>query len=301
MLLAAAALAGCGGEAGTSGGGGAANDAPSAVVAVSFDAPLEGEVDALEIDATANDAAVVTQVLDTDGKTPVELKLPTLEPGTRLRVQVVARRGDEELLRQILMTEAMAGRELLIPMRMNDECAPSLADRDVSCAVSTCSQGVCRVPFVDPRDLDDYRPDWAKPPKGSCGGVDDGEPVAMIGGEGKDFVPLEEGQVVRPYRGLQGGVHLFLSVRASGIDQQSAVTHYFDTILSTGRESSVLSLERPYDVEDSGCHSYNVAYVLPPIEVVGETMRLGVNVADATGNTGHGHVEVVIGDPIEPE
>ena len=58
MLLAAAALAGCGGEAGTSGGGGAANDAPSAVVAVSFDAPLEGEVDALEIDATANDAAL---------------------------------------------------------------------------------------------------------------------------------------------------------------------------------------------------------------------------------------------------
>lgn len=272
---------------------------PSAVVGVTFDDPLEGEVDRLEIAVTADNEPLLTEVVETDGATPVEIEVPALDPGSRVQARVIAYRGDEEVFRQVEMTEAMLGRTLLIAMRLNDECWPERAHRDVSCDGSTCRQGVCASPFVDPRDLEDYDGGWATPPSGSCGGVDAGEPQATIGGEGETFTPLEEGQVLRPYRGLQGGMHFFLAVEAAGVDDETAITHYFDTILSTERESSVLTVAKPYLVESDGCHRYNLAYVLPPVEVVGETMRLGVNVSDATGNTGHGHVDVVVGEPIE--
>lgn len=299
-FVAVAALAACGTDT-TTGERDPMIGRPSAVVAVSFDAPLEGEVDRLGIVVTADSETIADEVLDSDGVAPVELEVPALEAGTRLQARVIAYRGDEELVRQVAMTEVMVGRTLLVAMRMNDECWPERAHRDVSCEGSTCRQGVCASPFVDPRDLADYDAGWASPPSGSCGGVDDGEPQVTIGDEGESFVPLEDGQILRPYRGLQGGMHFFLAVEASGIDEETAITHYFDTILSTGRESSVLSVQKPYLVESDGCHRYNLAYVLPPLDVVGETMRLGVNLSDVTGNTGHGHVDVVVGEPIEVE
>ncbi|HHH28733.1 MAG TPA: hypothetical protein ENK57_10370 [Polyangiaceae bacterium] len=301
VILALAVVVGCGSDAATFGEGGAPAGMSSAVVGVSFDAPLEGQVDRLQIVVTADGEALLDEAVDTDGATPIEIEVPALEPGTRLQARVVAFRGAEEVLRQVEMTEVMLGRTLLLAMRLNDECVPATAHRDVSCSNSTCRQGVCASPFVDPRDLADYRADWATPPSGSCGVVDAGEPIAVLGAEGDTFVPLQDGQILRPYRGLQGGMHFFLAVEASGIDDQSAVTHYFDKILATGRESSVLSVAKPYVAESDGCHRLNLAYVLPPLEVVGETMRLGVNVSDLTGNTGHGHVDVVVGEPIEAE
>jgi hypothetical protein len=183
-------------------------------------------------------------------------------------------------------------------VRLNDECIPELADRDVSCVASTCRAGVCALPFIEPRKLDDYRADWSEPPSGSCGAVDDGEPEVTLGQEGDSFVPLEEGQVLRPYLGLQGGMHFFYGVRMRGAHEVTAITHHFDKILSTGRESSVLTIEEPYEGDEDGCYRFDVPWVLPPVDVIGETMRLGVTVTDATGNAGHGHVDIVVGEPI---
>jgi len=299
VLLLATSVVACGSEATTTGPDAGAEQAAAAVVGVSFDAPLAGEVDHLVVDVAADGDEVVSKTLDSDGAKPVELELPAMDPGTRLQVRVIAQSGDEELLRQVMMTEVEADRTLLLPMRMNDECIPATAHRDVSCAASTCRAGVCQQPFVDPSDLEDYRKSWAKPPVGSCGGVDEGEPTITIGGEGESFVPLEDGEVVRPYRGLQGGMHLYLAVQMSGADEQSTTTHYFNKILSTGRESSVLSLEQPFEVEQDGCHTYMVPMVLPPVDVVGEEMRVGVTVLDVTGNAGHDHVDIVVGEPHE--
>ena len=290
-------LVGCGDGAASGGDGGGAANETSAVVAVSFDTPLEGRVDRVEIDVKSGTDPLVNETFDTDGATPIELALPTLDAGTRLQIRVVAHDADLELIHQVVLTEVEKARTLLVPVRMNDECIVAQAHRDVSCAGSTCRQGVCQSPWIEPDDLDDYHEAWATPPEGSCGTVDTGEPTVTIGGEGETFEALTEGRALRPYLGLQGGMHFFLAVEASGVDGETAITHYFDKILSTGRESSVLSVEKPYQV-DGGCHRYNLAYVLPPIDVVGETMRLGVNVADDTGNTGHGHVDIVVGDPI---
>ena len=171
ISLALAALTACGSEA-TTGDEGPSNGRPSAVVAVSFDAPLEGEVDRVAIAVTADGDSLVDERVATDGATPFEVDVPRLAPGTKVQARAIAYRGDDELFRQVELTEAMSGRTLLIAMRMNDECWPERAHRDVSCEGSTCRQGVCASPFVDPRDLDDYHASWSKPPSGSCGGLD---------------------------------------------------------------------------------------------------------------------------------
>ena len=68
---------------------------PSAVVGVTFDDPLEGEVDRLEIAVTADNEPLLTEVVETDGATPVEIEVPALDPGSRVQARVIAYRGDE--------------------------------------------------------------------------------------------------------------------------------------------------------------------------------------------------------------
>ena len=183
---------------------------------------------------------------------------------------------------------------------LNDECIAQEGECDISCPSGTCSAGVCVLPFVAPDKLADYTPSWNEPPQGNCGLVDQTEPIVAIGREESPFSPLEDGDVVTPQMGLQGASHFFFGVRMNHADDASTLTHFYARILSTGRETNVVSVADVYTANDGGCELFWVPLILPPEDVANEVMRLGVTVADGTGNAGHAHVDVVLAEPLPP-
>jgi hypothetical protein len=238
-------------------------------------------------------------VLAFDGE-PVEVALGPLADRTQLSATVEALDANGEvLLRRIAATNVMAHRSVLLRMRLNDECLPADGEPDVSCTGLTCVAGVCEVPFVGAHLLADYEPSWREAPAGKCGGVDAGEPVVVIGRADPPFTPLEDGDLVTPYMGAQGGTHFFFSVRMNNADDASAITRHHGRVVATGQERSAVSIATPYTVDPDGCHLFHLPFVLPPTNLGGETFRLGVTVADVTGNAGHAHVDVVLTEPLQ--
>src|SRR5690606_35142204 len=145
--------------------------------------------------------------------------------------------------------------------------------------------------------LEDHFPTWAAPAEAACGAVGQGEPSLTIGREAPPFVALDDGEVVTPQMGHQGASHFFFGVRARDVDPASARTVYRGTILSSGRETNAVSVADPYD---DGCGLFMIPFVLPPEGASEELMRLDVTVYDHTENAGHGHVEIVLAEPLPP-
>ncbi|MEZ4440023.1 MAG: hypothetical protein R3B72_13080 [Polyangiaceae bacterium] len=271
----------------------------SAVIGLGIDAPLLGRVERLAVSvATAGGESLVDESLVPDDA-HLEVAVPSVEPGTRLLVEVAAfGEGDEPLLHRTAQTDTVAERVLLLPLRLNDECLEVPGERDTSCPGATCSAGVCISPYVEPFKLPDYRDDWDRPPAGACGEVDVGEPRVTI--LHPDGAPMKAGDLVTPQQGLQGASHFFLDVLASGIDDASAVTHHFGIVIDSGRETSVVSIEAPLIVDGDGCHRDELPLVLPPEDLAGRMFRVGVTVGDATGNAGHEHVDVLLDEALPP-
>lgn len=276
---------------------------PLIVLGVTADVPLAGKIERLHIVVRNDQLAVVFEATQPfDATSPAEVTLTGLPTDIRVRVTVTAFApgADDPLITRIVETRTEPGRSMLVPLRLNDECIPQEGERDVSCLGTTCSAGVCVLPFVSPHLLADYTLDWSQPPTGYCGPVDAGEPEVSIGWAAAPFAAHQDGDPITPQQGLQGASHFFFSVRMSNVDEASVLTHYYGTVLSSGRETSVVSVADQYVVNASGCELFMVPLILPPEDIAGEVMRLGVTVADSTGNAGHTHVDVLLTEPLPP-
>ncbi len=276
---------------------------PRIVLGISADAPLAGKFQRIDIivqDQQFN--AIFRDSQSFDGMAPVEVPLRGLSDGAFIRatVSAFAAGANAPVITRVVETRTLPGRSLMLPVRFNDECIPRQGERDVSCPGNTCSAGVCVVPFVSPQLLTDYSPKWSQPGEGHCGPIDEVEPAVTIGWPTSPFKPHHNGDLVTPQMGLQGASHFFFSVRMHNADDAHTITHYYGTILSTGRETSVVSIADPYVVNTSGCEVFMLPLILPPEDVAGQTMRLGVTVADGSGNAGHAHVDVALETPTPP-
>ena len=292
MMLVAVA-AGC-----SSGAAGDAEDGrlvAGSVIGVSFDAPLEGIVDRLDVTIRPNIGdPLLAESLVVDGRTPVEIQVPEEAEGQRATIIVNGHAGGELVLRRLAIVTLPVADPKLVLMRLNDECRLDAAERDVTCSGLTCSAGFCVSPAIDPFLLPPYDPMWAVPPEGQCGPVDDGEPEVAIGPQGEGFKNMPAGTVVERVQGLQGGSHIFFNLRLRNLDQESLVVHRMMRVLSTGVDTVVV--RSPVNVEPTvdGCVAENHRYILPAGDFDGERLWLGVTATDATGNAAHHHVEIEI-------
>ncbi len=277
------------------------SDTLSVVIGVSADQPLMSLIERVELRVETGFGNLLFEE-SLSFAPPMTIDVPALPDKTTVTATILAYGdGDEPLLKRIAATAVDERRTLLLPLRLNDECVAQEGELDVSCVGSTCSAGVCQVPFISAHLLDDYLPDWSDPPVGHCGPVDSGEPEVVIGLGDPPFEPLLDGTLITPFSGSQGGTHFFFSVRMSNADEITGVTTHFGTILSTGRERTPVKTITTFEVGADGCHAWTIPFVMPPVEYAGEVMRLGVTVSDVTGNAGHAHVDVLLTAPQPPD
>ncbi|WP_437677514.1 hypothetical protein [Sorangium sp. So ce131] len=150
---------------------------------------------------------------------PAELLVQRAQDGAEVELSVAAFRDDEAapLVTRRAATRAAGGRTLLLPVSLDEACAA------VTCANgATCAAGACVDPFIAPSDLADHDPGWITSARDACKAPSSGDPAMRIGQGQSAFAPLEEGEVVPIEPGPQGGHHVWLALRATGLRQMGS-------------------------------------------------------------------------------
>jgi len=141
----------------------------------------------------------------------------------------------------------------------------------------------------------------------SCGGGDAAEPTSACGsgkphitlGTGEEgFVAIEPGAALSMICGPQGGRHVTLRFRATGVGDSFT---YAATLVdaATGTEIAA-SMDAgnaiPFTVEADGCESddLRVVFHVPTAEVSGRKARLHAQLQDGSGRSAQAEIEVVI-------
>ena len=269
------------------------------IVGVDADAELRSRIGRLEMQMESPIGTLVDAV-DTADALPLEWPLPATEPRALVRVVIRAfDDGDELLLERVAHTNEPEERTALLRVRLNDECLPGVTGRSVACGeADTCVAGFCGNPHINESSLDDYDPSWAELPSGDC--VDDANlPFIEIGNDGEPFTLMADGTAHVPEWGIQGGTHIWFSVRANNLAPVGGIT-YAALDSMDGALGNVQKTDDDFVAGTDGCVLQRARYILAGPEAYETDMRLHVTVADYTGNAAHASVDLYIDDPPPP-
>ncbi|WP_437571300.1 hypothetical protein [Sorangium sp. So ce542] len=150
---------------------------------------------------------------------PAELPIAEARDGAEIELSVAAFRDGEAapIVTRTTATRAASGRSLLLPVSIDAACS------GLACAASaTCAAGACVDPFIAPSALDDHDPMWIASAKDACKTPSSGDPAIVIGQGESAFAPLDEGEVVPIEAGPQGGHHVWLALRVTGLRQMGS-------------------------------------------------------------------------------
>ncbi|WP_437578002.1 hypothetical protein [Sorangium sp. So ce887] len=212
LALLALCASGCGGE-----------DADAlVVVGLTTDLALGFDVD--QIESTTKVDGVITRAerlsyRGGDLSLPAELLLDPAHDGAAVEVSFAAFRDGEAspLVTRTAATRAVGGRRLLLPVSLDEACSA------IACpAGATCAAGACVEPFIAPSALDDHDPRWIASAPDACKTPSSGDPEVVIGQGESAFAPLDEGEVVPIEAGPQGGHHVWLALRVTGLRQMGS-------------------------------------------------------------------------------
>jgi hypothetical protein len=217
---------------------------------------------------------------------PAELRVDPAPDGARIELAVAAFRDGEAspVVARRAATRAVEGRDLLLPLSLDAACSGAGCEPG-----TTCAKGACVDPFIAPAALSDYDPRWIAAAPDACKAPSSGAPTVVIG-QGEDaFAPLDEGEVVSIEAGPQGGHHVWLALRASGLRQQGSlltVTGHFPELASDlPAFTSGVTLRR---AGDQGCEIYGVRFQVDQglsVEAIrGRTLAIEVALRDPDGD-----------------
>ncbi|XXX77943.1 hypothetical protein WMF30_04115 [Sorangium sp. So ce134] len=203
---------------GSPGCGGEGADA-LVVVGLTTDMAIGFEVDAIE--STTKVDGVITRAErlsygSGDLALPAEIEVAPARDGAEVELSVAAFRDGEAapVVTRTAATRAAGGRRLFLPVSLDAACS------SVACAAgATCAAGACVDPFIDPSALDDHDPAWIASASDACKAPSSGDPEIVMGQGESAFAPLDEGEAVPIEAGLQGGYHVWLALRVTGLRQ----------------------------------------------------------------------------------
>ncbi len=129
------------------------------------------------------------------------------------------------VISRIARTQFVEGKSVLLPIVLDARCTDSILEGAGGATLpaprclgsTTCVDGKCAPPEIAPPELTPYSPTWAA--DDVCGAAP--AKLDVSAGSGA-FVALTDGAVVVPEQGAQGGYHVFLSFRASGVRRKSS-------------------------------------------------------------------------------
>jgi hypothetical protein len=150
---------------------------------------------------------------------PAEIPVGPVHDGAEVEMTIAAfRHGEAQpLVTRRAATRAQSGRNLLLPVSLDEACC------EVTCAASaTCVKGACVDPFLAPSALVDYEPTWITSAPDACKTPSSGKPAVEIGQGQSAFAPLAEDEVVPIEAGPQGGHHVWLALLVTGLRQMGS-------------------------------------------------------------------------------
>ncbi len=125
---------------------------------------------------------------------------------------------------------------------------------------------------------------------GGCSAGFAGPPTADVGGGVDQFITLHDGDSVPIIHGLQGGYHVWGSVRAANVDPSGLALRFTLYI----EEASDPYTIRNDTVDLSGGEHLGTAVFLPnPDDVRGRSCRFHLDVTDAHGRTASAEHRVI--------
>ncbi|MDC3961381.1 hypothetical protein [Polyangium jinanense] len=226
---------------------------------------------------------------------PAELRVPTAEDGATIELSLTAKRIGEDtpVVTREARTRVLGGQSLLLPVSLDEACAL------VSCAAnSTCVRGACVDPFLDPSSLAAYDPAWIHSADDACKTASSGDPAIVVGQGQMAFATLTESEVVPIEQGPQGGHHVWLALRVTGLRQMGSKLKvsgfYPDLEYKLPPFSSQVTLRKAGD----HCEMYGIRFQVDrgiAVETVrGLPLDIDLVLTDPTGDTATARTQVVI-------
>jgi hypothetical protein len=289
IALLALCFAGCGGE-----------DADAHVV-VGLTTDMAVGFDIHQVETTTTVDGVIT---DTKRRSygkgnlllPAEILVePTLD-GAEVELSIAAFRNDETspIVTRRAATFAASGRRLLLPVSLDEACSAA------TCAASaTCVEGACVDPFIAPGALADHDPMWIASAPDACKTPSSSDPAVVIGHGQSAFAPLGDSEIVAIEAGLQGGHHVWLALRVTGLrqmDSRLTVQGYFPELASEVRPfTSQVTLRK---AAENHCEIYGVRFQVDrdlPVETLrGRALDIEIALEDPNGDVGTAAKRIVI-------
>lgn len=131
----------------------------------------------------------------------------------------VSRTSDASEIRTATTT-IVGGQKLLLRMRLDGRCVLNngSAPPPTCYPPQTCIAGSCMSRSVSTSQLEPYSPDWAQKTRPGCGAAGPPE-ISLYDSTSKK--PLVDGDVLTIVHGLQGGIHIELTVIAKNVPRAS--------------------------------------------------------------------------------
>jgi len=276
------------------------NEETSTDVVVGLTTDMAVGFDFYELERTLKVNGVVTQsglvsYGAGDLRLPAELPAQVAEDGATIELSLAAFRMGEHvpLVTRTATTRLLEGQSLLLPVSLEEACA------SVSCAAhATCVKGACVDPLTDPSSLPAYDPTWIESAEDACKTAASGDPALVVGKGQMAFGSLVEGEVVPIEPGPQGGHHVWLALRVTGLRQMGSTLKvngfYPDLDYKLPPFSSQVTLRKAGD----HCELYGVRFQVDRGIAVGTVRGLPLDVTftltDPTGDAATAETKVVI-------
>ena len=295
--LACAAALGC--NSGDDPPGGETGDV---VVGVTSDLRAQIDVKRLHVRMTAGGETLRDDDITDELAFPSEFPFEALAATTPVEIQLDAFGGEgPALLSRLASTEVIAGRNLLLPVRLQSSCISGLpgASGPVCTAPETCVTGACQPSFVDPAKLPEYTPEWAQAPD-PCKPIGASDPTVVVGQGQADYLPMEDGEIGQVEAGPQGGYHVWVAIRMKNLLQSGSITEVTGTFPELGFDAAPYKVIFTFDQDEGGyCKLPGLRFRLdtpehPIEELLGKQVEIRVKVTDKEDDVGEGTRTIVL-------
>jgi hypothetical protein len=255
---------------------------------------LRAQVDIARLDArvTSGETVLLQRQLAADLAFPLELPSGLLDDGAPVALELTAFGATgPALVTRRAETEVVAGRKLLLPVRLQAACAgnaaPSCGDGE------TCIGGACASPHIEATQLGDYQPGWGATPD-ACKPSGGGAPVVIVGRGQADYLPMEDGEVAQVEQGPQGGFHIWVAIRVKNLTQSGSITEVLGAFVDIDAVADPYKVVFTFDQAEGGyCKLPGLRFRLDSAEhgieeLLGKELDVTVKVTDKEGSTGEG-------------
>ena len=274
-------------------------------VVIGVTSELRAGVDIAELDTVMRvNGAVLKETTFAGGGLafPMELGFADLKDDELVEAELSAlSQLNAPLLTRSAQTRVIAGRTLVLPVRLETECAGMQAPQCPS--PLTCIGGSCGASFVNPNVLKDYFPGWSGGSGDICKPVNPGAPVVIVGEGMADYLPTMDLDVAQVEAGPQGGHHIWVAVRMKNLRRSGSITTITGPVPDLSFDISPFSVILTFDQDEGGyCKLYGLRFQLDTEkdiqELLGKTVRVMVKVNDPEGDVGTGDRMVTLSDTI---